>query len=211
MFRRRQTPEPTRDPWTQLLEALGLVGLPSSELDALRESLPMDLALVGDAAASLREVGAPRLVACFVQPTAQERGPAANPRPAFLLQGDEAHVSAPAFRVFAHSHPLVTSLQASRTGGSEWPVGDDAFDARLAVVARDPAIATWLADARATPLRRILMELLVDSGAPDAVLIVGSGQVTWHAQRPTEVAGTELEAVAEQLFGVWAGLRAAGS
>lgn len=201
-FRRRFPPDPRDEAWREVAERLELVRLDDAAAEALRAELAVDTGRVACLHA-LRRDGQPELLLFeHVRLHPARRG--SEERRARVLLRSQEPVCEVAWRAFPRSHPLIASLQASRSGGSLATTGDAAFDGAVGVVARDPdpAAATMTAPVRAALLR------LLEGDLPDATVTCGGRHLAWRARRELEPPFTALDAVASRLLTTWAALTA---
>lgn len=198
-FRRRKTTEPTQDDgWRELAERLDLERLDDGATDAVRGDLGIDSGHVTAMHAWRRE-GLPEL---FLFEYARARPGQRNvepPRVRVVLRAD-APRGERSWRAFPTSHPLVSSLQASRTGGELVRTGVETFDDRIALVSRDPERTR---DDLSPAIREALTRLLDDGGMPDATVTCGRQHLAWRAHGEVDAAGDVLEAVAARLLVLW--------
>jgi len=201
-FRRKERSDPREGAWRELAERLELLRLDDAAEDALRAELAVDTGVVAELHA-LRRDGLPELLLFeHLRPNPARRG--GDERRARVLLRSDDEICAVGWRAFPRSHPLMSSLQASRSGGTLAPTGDEAFDDAVGVVARDPGPA---ADCFKPPVREALLRLLADETVPDATVTCGGGQLAWRVHRQLEPPFTVLETVASRLLTVWAALR----
>ncbi len=202
-FRRRKTPAPSEPPaWSAAAVACEFEPLAAEAEESLRAELAVDTGRV-ERLHVLRRDGQPELLAFdHVRPVPGGRAP--DERRFRMVLRDEGPVSPASWRAFPRSHPLIASLQASRTGGELVESGDAAFDARVVIIARDVTpIATLLTE----PVRAALLELLGDE-LPAATATCGARHLGWRLHRETDPPFRAVETVAARLLRTWAALRA---
>lgn len=201
-FRKRDEPDPRDLAWAELAERLELTRLDDEAEEALRAELAVDTGRVA-ALHALRRDGQPELLLFeHVRSHPGRRG--SEERRARVLLRAEGTVCEVAWRAFPRSHPLLASLQESRSGGTLAATGDAAFDEAVGVVARDPEPAAALMTA---PVRSALTRLLAPE-SPDATVTCGGRHLAWRAHREIDPPFDGLDAVASRLFATWAALTA---
>jgi len=205
-FRRaRRRADPREAAWSDLAARLELTRLDDDAEQALRAELAVDTGTVAELHV-LRRVGMPELLIFeHVRPNPTRRD--AEERRARVLLRSDAGICPVSWRAFPRSHPLLSSLQASRSGGELVATADERFDEAIGVVAREPEPATAVLT---TPVREALLRLLADDGLPDATATCGEGHLAWRAHREMEAPFDVLDGVATRLFTLWAALRAGG-
>jgi len=122
-----------------------------------------------------------------------------------VLLRSEAETCPVAWRAFPRSHPLLSSLQASRSGGELVSITDDAFDAAIGIVAREPDPAAGIFT---TQVRAALLRLLADDALPEATVTCGGSHLAWRAHREMDPSFMPLADVATRLVSLWAALQA---
>lgn len=197
-FRRRKAPEPRTGAWEALAERLELERLSDAEADALRAELGADTGRLASVHA-LRREGLPEVL-LFEHGKVRQgaRGPE-EMRPRVLLRSEEP-VSDLSWRAFPRSHPLLASLQASRSGGELVQTGDPDFDDRVGVITRDSEPVEGHLTLR---VREALVRLLTGEGVPDATVTCGQNHLAWRAHREMKEPLDVLEAVAGRLLVLW--------
>ena len=204
-FRRARRADPRDAAWAELATRLELARLDDDAEQALRAELAVDTGSVAELHA-LRRDGLPELLIFeHVRPNPTRRD--AEERRARVLLRSDGEICPVSWRAFPRSHPLLASLQASRSGGELVPAGDDRFDEAIGVVAREPQPAGAVLTA---PVRDALLRLLADEALPDATATCGGGHLAWRAHREMEPPFDVLDTVATRLFTLWAALRAGG-
>jgi len=200
--RRRDPDDPQAQAWRELADALELTRLDDAAEEELRAELAVDTGRVARLHALRREGQPELLVFEHVRPhPGHRRGEERRAR--VLLRSDE-DVAEPAWRAFPAGHPLLASLQASRSGGHLIETGDAAFDGAVGVVARDPEPAA----ARMTgPVRTALLQLLADD-LPEATVTCGGRHLAWRAHAQLDPPCDRLDRVASRLLAAWAALAA---
>jgi hypothetical protein len=204
-FRRARRADPRPAAWSELAARLELARLDDDAEEALRAELAVDTGTVAELHA-LRRDGLPELLVFeHVRPNPARRD--AEERRARVLLRSEGEICPVSWRAFPRSHPLLASLQASRSGGELVSAGDARFDEAIGLVAREPEPARAVLT---PPVREALLRLLADDGLPDATATCGGGHLAWRAHREMEPPFDVLDAVATRLFTLWAALRAGG-
>ncbi len=204
-FRKREARNPRDEAWREVASRLELTRLDDAAEEALRAELAVDTGRVACLHA-LRRDGQPELLLFeHVRPHTGRRG--LEERRARVLLRADLPVCEIAWRAFPRSHPLLASLQASRTGGSLASTGDAAFDDAIGVVARDPDPAAGLMTA---PVRAALIRLLADD-VPAATVTCGGRHLAWRAHRELEPPFGAFDAVASRLLTTWAALVASST
>ncbi|MDZ7799496.1 MAG: hypothetical protein U5K81_01720 [Trueperaceae bacterium] len=217
-FKRRSKEDPRDAAWAALAQRLEMTRLPERAEEELRAELAVDTGRVA-ALHALRRPGQPELL-MFEHARGRRRFRGEERRARVLLRDEEA-VSGVAWRAFPRSHPLITSLQTSRSGGTLIETGDEDFDAQVGVLTREPEACR----AQVTrPVRVALRRLLVgdepagdaadaaspSGGAPpagnDASVTCGGRHLAWRARRELDPPFDELEWVAVRMLGLWAAL-----
>lgn len=196
--RKRQDPHPRADAWAPLAERLELERLSEAEADELRTELGSDSGRLASLHA-LRRVGLPELLLFEHGRSRQGLRGAEEMRPRVLLRASE-RVSSLSWRAFPRSHPLLNSLQASRSGGELVDTGDEAFDEQVGVVTRDSG---EVAEHLTPKVRAALLRLLVGEDVPEATVTCGEHHLAWRAHRQIEPPLDVLEAVAGRLLVLW--------
>lgn len=201
-FRRKERVDPREAAWSELAGRLELTRLDDVAEQALRAELAVDTGVVADLHA-LRRDGLPELL-MFEHVRANPARRDAEERRARVLLRSEDEICPVSWRAFPRSHPLLASLQASRSGGELVTVSDAAFGAAIGVVAREPdaAVAVF------TPsVRDAVRKLLADEAVPDATVTCGGAHLAWRVHREIDPPFGVLEDVAARLFTLWAALR----
>lgn len=199
-FRRRRAPDPhpRADAWAPLAERLELVRLAPEDADELRNELGADTGRLTSVHAFRRE-GLPELL-LFEHARARPGSRREEEmRPRVLLRAEE-HISDVSWRAFPRSHPLLNSLQASRSGGELVLTGDEAFDEQVGVVTRESGS---IADHLTPAMRRSLLSLLTGEGVPDATVTCGEHHLAWRAHGSIEPPLDVLEAITGRLLVLW--------
>jgi hypothetical protein len=201
--RRREPDDPHAEAWRRLAEALELTRLDDAAEEELRAELAVDTGRV-DRLHALRRDGQPELLVFeHVRPhPGRRRG---EERRARVLLRADAPLCEAGWRAFPTGHPLLASLQASRSGGRLVTTGDAAFDEAVGVVARDPEPAAALLTG---PVRAALLRLLADD-LPEATVTCGGRHLAWRAHAELDPPCDRLDRVATRLLGAWAALAAA--
>lgn len=202
-FRRKPRPDPRASAWADLAERLELERLDDSAEEALRAELAVDTGSVEDLHA-LRRDGMPDLLIFEHVRSNPARRNDVERRARVLVRSD-VEPCAVSWRAFPRSHPLLSSLQASRSGGEIVPIGTGEFDDAIGIVAREPDLAL---DVFTPPVRKALLRLLADDALPQATVTCGGAHLAWRAHREMEPPFTPLEDVATRLVTLWAALRA---
>jgi hypothetical protein len=197
---RRDPDDPQAQAWRALADALELTRLDDAAEEELRAELAVDTGRVSRLHALRREGQPELLIFEHVRPhPGHRRGEERRAR--VMLRADE-EISEAAWRAFPAGHPLLASLQASRSGGRLLETGDEAFDRAVGVVARDPEPAA----ARMTaPVRRALRNLLADD-LPEATVTSGGRHLAWRAHAELDPPCDRLDRVASRLLAAWAAL-----
>lgn len=201
-FRRKQRVDPRRTAWTELAERLELQRLDDEAEQELRAELAVDTGTVAELHA-LRRDGMPDLLA-FEHVRANPTRRDAEERRARVLLRSEVETCPVSWRAFPRSHPLLSSLQASRSGGELVEIDDASFDGAIGIVAREPAPAAAIFT---TPVRAALLRLLSDDGLPEATVSCGGTHLAWRAHREMEPPFEPLADVATRLVSLWAALK----
>lgn len=199
MWFRRRAPrsEPRSQAWQSLAERLEMRPL-HAEAGRLQTWLGEHEGRV-ERLWALQRDGQPDLYLFEHERRRAVRGTVRWPRVLLRHHGDPWPVS---WRAFPRRHQVLSSLRASRAGGSLVASGDAAFDEVVGVVAREEDAA---ADLLVPPLRAALLRLLDDS-LPDAELLAGQRHLLWSARDEVEPPFEALEVVAARVLGVYAAL-----
>lgn len=201
-FRRKERVDPRQAAWSELAELLELQRLDDEAEQALRAELAVDTGTVAELHA-LRRGGMPELLVFEHLRTNPARRDAEERRARVLLRS-EAETCAASWRAFPRSHPLLSSLQASRSGGELVTIEDAAFDGAIGIVAREPGAAATIFT---KPVRATLLRLLDDEALPNATVTCGGTHLAWRAHREMEPPFMPLADVATRLVSLWAALQ----
>lgn len=202
-FRRKERVDPRQVAWSELAEQIEFQRLDDDAEQALRAELAVDTGTVAELHA-LRRDGMPEVLA-FEHVRSNPSRRDAEERRARVLLRSEVETCSVSWRAFPRSHPLLSSLQASRSGGELVTIDDATFDGAVGIVAREPEPA---AAVFTEPVRTALLRLLADGELPNATVTCGGTHLAWRAHREMEPPFTPLADVATRLMSLWAALRA---
>lgn len=155
--------------------------------------------------AVLQREGQPRLT---VFERTETGGDARSGRRVHVLLEAPGGVSPCSWRAFARPHQVVADLQASRAGGRVMATGDAAFDAGVAVVARegDPVEQTFTGPVRSS-LQRMLPGPDAAAGTlPEAEVTAGAQHLSWVARSQLEAPFDAVEKILAGMLTLYAAL-----
>lgn len=200
-FRRRKAPDPRGEAWASLAQRLELEPLPEAAAEALQAELGADTGRL-TALHALRREGLPELLLFEHVRTRRGLRGREEVRPRVLLRAEDP-ISDISWRAFPRSHPLLASLQASRSGGELVGTGDPEFDERVGVVGRHPGP---LSGRLTSQVRASLLGLLASDDLPDANVTCGGHLLAWRGHGEIEPPLDVLETVIGRLLVLWVSL-----